>query len=236
MVFIERIALSIKTFNTYRYLTKYTHSYRLQDMKKTTLSERLNIAMQKRGMTQGALAKASGVAQPTIWRLTSGGAKASRKVVDIANALKVSVDWLANGDGEMEDDGKEYQIPAHSKASPSGMFPVNIWDKDNELDGVVFVPEAVKSDSCRAYILEKNSGCAEAPAGTIVVIDTNETPGTGDLVYAKVKDGYSVYRFLDGGSAGFLTVDDERVPIIDIANGSIIGVAVFLLRDLKRKR
>ena len=155
LVFIERIALSIKTFNTYRYLTKYTHSYRLQDMKKTTLSERLNIAMQKRGMTQGALAKASGVAQPTIWRLTSGGAKASRKVVDIANALKVSVDWLANGDGEMEDDGKEYRVPAHSKASPSGMFPVNIWDKDNELDGVVFVPEAVKSDSCRAYILEK---------------------------------------------------------------------------------
>ena len=56
-------------------------------MKKETLAERLNQAMDLSGMSQGALAKASGVAQPTIWRLTSGNARGSTKIVEIANAL-----------------------------------------------------------------------------------------------------------------------------------------------------
>ncbi|MCV4656496.1 helix-turn-helix domain-containing protein, partial [Escherichia coli] len=43
-------------------------------MKKETLADRLNEAMNLAGMSQGALAKASGIAQPTIWRLVSGNA------------------------------------------------------------------------------------------------------------------------------------------------------------------
>ncbi len=54
-------------------------------MKKETLADRLNLAMEQSGMSQGALAKASGVAQPTIWRLTSGNARGSTKIVEIAN-------------------------------------------------------------------------------------------------------------------------------------------------------
>lgn len=50
-------------------------------MKKETLAERLNQAMDLSGMSQGALAKASGVAQPTIWRLTSGNAGAQLKLL-----------------------------------------------------------------------------------------------------------------------------------------------------------
>ena len=50
-------------------------------MKKETLADRLNLAMEQSGMSQGALAKASGVAQPTIWRLTSGNARGSTKIV-----------------------------------------------------------------------------------------------------------------------------------------------------------
>lgn len=205
-------------------------------MKMTSISERLKFAMQIRGMTQGALAKESGVAQPTIWRLVSGGAKASRKVVDIANALQVDVEWLANGVGQMEPD-KSQPMKRESPHSSGDFFAVNIWDGNDKTNSVVHVPSAVKSDSCRAYILERNSGCAEAPAGTIIVVDTKELPGTGDLVYAKVKNQHSVYRFLDGGESGFLTVDDGRVPIIDIStSASLVGVAVFLLRTLKRNK
>ncbi|HBL9527054.1 TPA: helix-turn-helix transcriptional regulator, partial [Salmonella enterica subsp. enterica serovar Kentucky] len=74
-------------------------------MKKETLSDRLNKAMELAGMSQGALAKASGVAQPTIWRLTSGNARGSTKIVEIANALGVNSEWLSTGIGPMKKDG-----------------------------------------------------------------------------------------------------------------------------------
>lgn len=72
-------------------------------MKNEKLADRLNQAMNESGMTQGALAKASGVAQPTIWRLASGNAQGSTKIVEIANALGVRVEWLSSGEGPMRD-------------------------------------------------------------------------------------------------------------------------------------
>ena len=229
--------MSIEISNTYPQLTFNTHGYKLPFMK-TTLAERLTQAMTARNFSQGALAKASGVAQPTIWRLVNGKAKGSTKLVDIANAMAVNVEWLANGIGEMDSGEKmTYPHPTASRTQLGGVFPVSIWDQDGETDAEVYVPEVVKSDNCRAYVLSRNSGCAEAPAGTIVVIDSGEKPGNGDLVYAKVNSSCSVYRFLDGGESGFLAVDDARVPLIDVSTSAeLIGVAVFLLRDLKRRK
>lgn len=205
---------------------------------KTTLAERLTQAMTARNFSQGALAKASGIAQPTIWRLANGQAHGSRKLVDIANAMSVSVDWLANGTGEMDPaEPATSQQPPGSGISPGGVIPARVWDQDGKKEHDLSVPEAVNSPGCRAYMISRSSGCAEAPAGTIVVIDTAEKPGNGDLVYARVNASLSVYRFLDGGNEGFLAVDDARVPLIDISSSAeLIGVAVFLLRDLRHGR
>lgn len=68
-------------------------------MKKTTFTERLNLAMKIRGFTQGQLADAVGISQPSVWKLTSGKAQSSRKTVEIANALSIDPVWLATGDG-----------------------------------------------------------------------------------------------------------------------------------------
>jgi len=229
--------MRIDSGNNFRQLTCNTRGYKLPLMK-TTLAERLAQAMNARDMSQGALARASGIAQPTIWRLVKGQAKGSTKLVAIAKALRVNADWLDSGIGEMES-GLEmtYPDPTEHQMKLGSVFPVNIWNQDGKTDDEVYVPVVVKSDTCRAYVLSRNSGCAEAPAGTIVVIDTGEKPGNGDLVYAKVNSSFSVYRFLEGGDSGFLTVDDSRIPIIDIeTSAELIGVAVFLLRDLKRKK
>lgn len=94
-------------------------------MKKETLADRLNLAMEQSGMSQGALAKASGVAQPTIWRLTSGNARGSTKIVEIANALGVRTEWLSSGIGPMRNDGQQSGKPAvnHSK-----YFKIDVLD------------------------------------------------------------------------------------------------------------
>lgn len=71
----------------------------------STLSSRLIFAMQEKGMSQGALAKASGLAQPTIWRIVSGKAQGSSKITDIAKALDVTPNWLMHGTEPMRPNG-----------------------------------------------------------------------------------------------------------------------------------
>lgn len=66
-----------------------------------TFSDRLKLAMDEGGFTQGSLAEAVGMAQPSIWKLVSGGAKASKKTIQIANVLGVRPEWLSDGDGPM---------------------------------------------------------------------------------------------------------------------------------------
>ncbi|WP_237578145.1 helix-turn-helix domain-containing protein, partial [Klebsiella pneumoniae] len=53
--------------------------------------------------SQKKLADLCGVAQPTIWRLVSGNARGSTKIVEIANALGVRSEWLSTGNGPMRD-------------------------------------------------------------------------------------------------------------------------------------
>ena len=91
--------------------------------------------MKTRGnMTQAALAEASGVAQPTIWRLVNGNAKGSSKLVDIANALAVNIDWLANGVGDMEAPNSTPQF----KADRSLEIPV--WDENGYTGETILSP------------------------------------------------------------------------------------------------
>lgn len=96
-------------------------------MKKETLADRLNQAMELSGMSQGALAKASGVAQPTIWRLASGNARGSTKIVEIANALGVKSEWLSTGVGQMRDDGQQ-PVAIPSQNLSAGVFRVEVLD------------------------------------------------------------------------------------------------------------
>ncbi len=231
--------MSIEVGNSFTHLTGNTLGYKLPDMKNSTLSERLILAMTEKNISQGALAKAVGVAQPTIFRLVKGTAKGSSKLVDIAKALSVRADWLANGEGPMWDDDSQEFSGAREPfvAYDTGIVAVSVWVDGTKTQDSIWVPKSVSSKNTRAYSLERNSGCAEAPAGTVIVVDTKERPGTGDLVYAKVNQVHSVYRFLDGGNSGFLAVDDTRIPIIDVeTSAEIIGVVVFILRDLKRKK
>lgn len=93
-----------------------------------TLADRLNYAMSERGMSQGQLAKAANMAQPTIWRITSGNAKGTTKIFDLANALGVSPEWLADGVGPM-------MAPATPTPPKSdGFVGIKTWDSNTPID------------------------------------------------------------------------------------------------------
>ena len=118
--------MSIDIGNSESLLTSNTSAYRFALMKNETLADRLSQAMERTGMSQGALAKASGVAQPTIWRLVSGNAKGSTRIIDIANALGVRPDWLSSGEGEMSEEGQK-PTPKHAP-DEGGVFRVDVLD------------------------------------------------------------------------------------------------------------
>jgi len=87
-------------------------------------------------MTQGALAEAVGMAQPSVWKLASGGAKGSRKTVQIAQVLGVRPEWLSDGVGPMRSDSKESNI-----APESEWGTIEVWDSKTPLrDDEVEVP------------------------------------------------------------------------------------------------
>ncbi|CQJ02439.1 TPA: helix-turn-helix domain-containing protein [Yersinia enterocolitica] len=197
-----------------------------------TFKDRLKIAMDEGGFTQASLAKATGLAQSMIWKLVSGNANGTSKLVSIAKVLGVRPEWLSEGSGTMRETENENKEQDRYTREP--FFSVDIYDGDIKTNHLLMVPDLVRSESCRAYLLKEDTGCAETPAGTYIVVDSSESPGNNDLVYAQSGETTSVYRFVRGGAEDFLSVDDPRVPLSPAKSFEIKGVIVFLLRGLKR--
>lgn len=68
-----------------------------------TFFDRLTLALRRKGMSQAQLARLSGLAESTISRLSSVEHPRRGTVIQLANAIGVSVDWLAFGKGEPDD-------------------------------------------------------------------------------------------------------------------------------------
>lgn len=69
-----------------------------------TFGERVRETRKKLKLTQGQLAKLSGMAQATLSDIERGKNAGSRDIVALANALKVSAEWLINGEQSGEAD------------------------------------------------------------------------------------------------------------------------------------
>ena len=176
------------------------------------LCDRLNLAMQKTGITsQSDLALRSGVNQSIISKILAGKNETSRYSGKLAAALGVSADWLINGAGSME--GADSYI---QQVDSSTM--VSVWNADGQTDDSFSWSERVPQHF-RVYLLRKNSGINNISSGSAVLVDPTATPGTDDLVLAVIKQETSVYRYISGGSNfGFLAVDDARVPLVEISD------------------
>lgn len=96
-----------------------------------TFADRLNHAMSLAGLSNGTLGEIVGMAQPSIWKLTSGKSVTTRKLVEIADALNVRPEWLSTGKGPMR---KE---PLLSKEAEPGQIPhESLWGKVEAWDSL----------------------------------------------------------------------------------------------------
>ncbi|MFJ5159704.1 helix-turn-helix domain-containing protein [Pantoea sp. NPDC088449] len=205
-----------------------------------TLSERLKKAMEMRGFSQAKLAESAGMSQPSIWKITAGKSKTSKKIVDIAKVLDVSPDWLANGAGGMfnnldQTKNSDFHLDKDkAEIHYNDVKAVRIWDESGPTDSFTVVPDLITSLDVRAYLLKHDTGYPDLPAGSLVVIDTNEKPASRDYVLADIEGKTSVYRY-SIGAGGTLLDPDSRVEPISIEDGvKIIGLIIFMSRSLKR--
>ena len=67
-----------------------------------TLAERINTALQTKGLSVNALAQQVGVSYPAMRKITKGETLNPKFLYEIAEALNVSVEWLKTGHGSSE--------------------------------------------------------------------------------------------------------------------------------------
>ncbi|MBK0003143.1 helix-turn-helix domain-containing protein [Erwinia sp. S38] len=196
-----------------------------------TLSERLAKAMTETGfISQTQLAKASGVDQSVISKIIAGGSKTSKYSGMLAAAMGVSADWLINGAGDM------FGGIVGSLQKVDVSKTVKVFDENGDtgeiITWIVDVP-----DHYRAYVLKRNSGISQAPAGAVVIVNPQLPPSTNDLVVTLISGKISVFRYhLSGDGAGFLSVDDSRIPLAPVASdGVVIGpIEQIFIPELSR--
>jgi len=226
--------------NTLGYLTGNIPGYMFATMKTNTLADRLKHAMELRKISQAALAEAAEMSQPSVWKITSGRSKSSRKLVDIAKVLGVRPEWLANGQGDMTDEeggnksSQERMDVVPGEIVYKSVNVVTIWDGNGPTNAVTMAPDLINPEHVRAYKLKYETGYDEFPSGSMVYVDTHEKPGGRDYVLADIHGTISVYRYSSSGNGALLDADHRVDPMPLSEEVKIIGVIVFVLRGFRQ--
>lgn len=95
------------------------------------IGQRVRHARKHAGLTQGELAKAVGMKQPSLSELERGLSRSSAYLFQIAKVCEVNVEWLATGEGEML-----RSEPSSSQRSNEVEFfgQLEPWDDDTPLE------------------------------------------------------------------------------------------------------
>lgn len=149
------------------------------------LSTRLTRAMQRLNVNQSELARRLGIKPQTIQYLCCSGAKRSKFIFEIADALGINPTWLIAGEGSMLLDSKTDNalttVPLISWAdildwlNPQQLKKIN-RKHINVMPGF--------SKKCYALILDDTSMSPRIEKGAVLVIDPELTPKENDFVVA----------------------------------------------------
>ncbi len=95
-------------------------------------SDRLRIALNNAGASILSVAQSAGVSDSTIHLWLKGSEPSREKLIALAGATRVSVEWLATGKGEMQlDQAPGYLAPTWpGERPPPLLFDLNWWRKN----------------------------------------------------------------------------------------------------------
>lgn len=177
-------------------MNAYSCGYTLAGM--NTIGDRVRIARKDNGMTQGQLAAAVGIAQPTLSNLEKGKHAETVKIVEIAKILGVRPEWLSSGVGPMRADDAVPAFDQNVVPAPIGTRQVPIIDyvqagawtavADPFPPGAAYEYVLTDLDLSGAAFGLRVKGRSMAPEfseGDVIIIDPEVSPAPGDFVVAK---------------------------------------------------
>lgn len=66
-------------------------------MRLMNIADRIKLRMSALKLTQESVANRAGISQGMVYKLVSGKAKSTAKLIELANALECDIQWLATG-------------------------------------------------------------------------------------------------------------------------------------------
>lgn len=165
-----------------------------------SLGERLKIARLETGITQSELAKCVGISQAAIAGLELRESKQSGYTSQIAECLKINVQWLATGTGPMKEPEREpvTTVPVINWCDvkqPTTAIPIRSipWHKTGE------------ENVSQVFALEI-SGVSMEPEfndGDCIVVDPNRTPNHNDFVIINTGEEPMLRQYIKEGGRTF---------------------------------
>lgn len=174
------------------------------------LGNRVREARIRRGLTQDQLAKRAGMSQAAIHNLEKRDSQSSRFIMELAQALAVSPEWLRTGEG-MRDIGRDSQ---NNRSSFSGalsrgselseLVSMDVWDSQTPT-----TPDEIELPLFREVELSVGSGVTQVVESDGVKLRFSRA----ELARAGVDERHAAYAYVTGDSNKSVLHDGARVAI-----------------------
>lgn len=206
------------------------------------LAKNLRLLLNARDISEGGLAEALSIPVMTVRRLTSGetGDPRISTLKTIADYLNVSIDSLM-------ENNEDNHIALMKKNIPQ-FVPILDWETATNIKSLKEIelqfwkewhPVITHSLSKGAFALESRPSMQPRyPAGTLFILDPDETPNDGDTILIKLDNGLSLRKAI---------IDLPKWQLQPIVPGSetffynenqhiIIGVVVLTILQNKKEK
>ncbi|WP_067753044.1 XRE family transcriptional regulator [Orrella dioscoreae] len=203
-------------------------------VKEMSIGERLREKRKEKHLTQGGLARLSGVSQGLIGQIENGINQGSTRLTDIARALGVSAEWLATGQGESSRIPRGAKMVVPEELAPSDVGKIPYWEARGSCGGgfdnnehmptghlvkeySFFQKYKLNPDNAIAVYADGDSMADFIVEGDIVIFDTSKTePRSGKIFLIDHPDGLRIKelrREIDGSWVlGSRNADKRRYP------------------------
>ena len=185
-----------------------------------TLAERINPALQTKGLSVNALARQVGVSYPAMRKITKGETLNPKFLFEIAEALNVSVEWLKTGEGSSEnrsDDPSDDHIRFERLDVIAALGDGYINNETAEVVDFVHVDKAwarekLGGNLSRIQVITARGDSMQGTIedGDVLFVDTSVRSFEGEGVYLlSFADGLKAKRLQASVGGGLLVISDN---------------------------
>jgi hypothetical protein len=189
-------------------------------VKMETLAERINTALQTKGLSVNALARQVGVSYPAMRKITKGETLNPKFLFEIAEALNVSVEWLKTGEGSSEnlsDDPSDDHIRFERLDVIAALGDGYINNETAEVVDFVHVDKAwarekLGGNLSRIQVITARGDSMQGTIedGDVLFVDTSVRSFEGEGIYLlSFADGLKAKRLQASVGGGLLVISDN---------------------------